>query len=175
MLEVTCPCCQKRLQLVHTAVDHDSQCPACGTVFRPEHISVNPDPTERRGSALDLLEFTTLSSIGTDFFLEEWRSRKQDRRVRRYLLIPPALLAAAVCAYIFATPTTRGFGLWDKLLGAACAASVIFLPSVFLVYTLPTFTAITLGLRKAAGRPTKPVVNTLENRPESDPHFEERS
>jgi len=35
MLDVNCPLCQKLLQVAEAAVDHDSQCPACATVFRP--------------------------------------------------------------------------------------------------------------------------------------------
>jgi hypothetical protein len=35
MLEVNCPSCRKLLQVADTAIDRDSQCPACATVFRP--------------------------------------------------------------------------------------------------------------------------------------------
>src|SRR5437588_8975993 len=37
MLRVPCPNCRKLLQVVDTSLDLDSQCPACGTVFRPQN------------------------------------------------------------------------------------------------------------------------------------------
>jgi hypothetical protein len=175
MLELTCPNCRRLLQIVETATDRDSQCPACGVVFRPEQTGTHGAPAERLESAFEAFTDTTLSGICTDFFLEEWRSRAKDRRIRRRLLIPPAVFAMLVCTYIFAAPSTRGFGWLDKLLGAACAASFILLPAVVLIYTLPTLTALGLGFRKAAGRPTKPTVKTSESPPPNDPHFEEWS
>jgi hypothetical protein len=38
MLDLTCPNCRKLLQVADTATDRDSQCPACGTVFRPDAV-----------------------------------------------------------------------------------------------------------------------------------------
>jgi hypothetical protein len=38
MLDLTCPSCQKLLQVAENSVDRDSQCPACATVFRPAAV-----------------------------------------------------------------------------------------------------------------------------------------
>jgi hypothetical protein len=55
MLEVNCPGCRKLLQVADTAMDRDSQCPACATVFRPATNWRDPStaPTTRASAMLE--------------------------------------------------------------------------------------------------------------------------
>ena len=55
MLEVRCPGCAKLLQVVETATDRDSVCPACGLLFRPDAVRGDLRPAGVLQLAVQLL------------------------------------------------------------------------------------------------------------------------
>src|SRR5262249_31553784 len=68
MLEVTCPNCRKLLHVVETATGRDSQCPACGTVFRPETVwrSQSPPPAPPTARRWELIPRTVAHAGALD-------------------------------------------------------------------------------------------------------------
>jgi hypothetical protein len=54
MLEITCPNCQKRLQVADTAIDQAAKCPVCWAVFRPDTAWRESPPDEHAVSAIPI-------------------------------------------------------------------------------------------------------------------------
>jgi hypothetical protein len=137
-----------------TSIDRESVCPACGIVFRPDHFAFPSATRMQLPQVQEIGAEEPLPVMSVDDLLAPWRTSQTDRRFRRLALIPGALVAAGFGLYILAGPTTRQFGLSDKLAGAACFVSGIMFPYATLIYSLPTITALSIGFRKAAGRPS---------------------
>jgi len=107
MLSVPCPNCRKLLQVVDTSTDRESQCPACGTVFRPGEQWGEEQPTAKQSPSMhftaDLVDEFDLPWVPPPTRDESAESPQRYPSIRRLALVG------------FAVGVTIGFGLWFRL------------------------------------------------------------
>jgi phage FluMu protein Com len=174
MLSVPCPNCRKLLQVVETATDRESQCPACGTVFRPGSSRAATDaPLERTFEIPDAVD-DYLSSRADEPLIstrsvDQWRENVEqaalDRRRQYVRFAVVAFVVLVLFIFFVAFVNTRDVG---QAVGAAlCCAFVGGLVLVFIVQALPGVSAVAKGLKKAAGRPSQP-----QRRPRLESEFD---
>lgn len=169
MLVVSCPNCQKLLQVADTAADQESVCPACRTVFQPNILHQAGIQTHQikvgglsQLAAIDTAdspaELELRDSIGTlvtTTFADEWRKTVR-QKLRRRRVLSFGIGGAVVVGLIFLYLLQRTMDPAEAIVSALLCSLVSFVPLLVIAKILPALDDLKNGFLKAAGRPTQP-------------------